>query len=481
VGRIVFGYVADYYGRLLMVRVTMLLAGVATFIWGELTSFVALMLYSIFFGFLTGGFIGLRPVVAAALYNDERLATVVGVITTSAFLGRLLSPPIAGWLYLIQGNYEIPIIVAGLYFLIAAALVDVMCHDLDERDVNSTRFVRMVSTKTSRRLPTMASLLSIQRHTGSSQIIISSDLEESTHFSRQNASPPQLTIDRTNIDSNDDDDDISRISDKDKDKEILRPSPTAILGSRRGASNVSHDNNEKVKVSVSVPEEVERKTAANNNGSNRFVSSVKTATPNNNNNAYSYSRPRSPYLHLHASGSLDSGSRSGNDSRNGNENEDQEKSKPAPRLSQSVRSVSSRVSARVGSLRQGISRQVSIHFMKVQQAKHVSFIFLVIGLVVLLKNCVWDLTVGLCWSETGTGDNEEEMEKEVEEEEVGDGISRSIHDDNDLLSSASTVTTGNAGYSVVVGIDFVNSSETKQELSSNAPEEKAPDEDLVSM
>lgn len=414
-GRIATGYVADYFGRLLMVRVTMVLAGIATFIWAELTSFVALMLYSIFFGFLTGGFIGLRPTVAASLYSDERLATVVGVITTSAFLGRLLSPPVAGWLYLIEGTYRIPIIVAGLYFLVAAALVDVMCHDLDERDVDSIRYMRVPDVTSARgsarSLPSMASVMLTH-----------------TLWTRKDSEQTQLP------------DQTPEGPGAEHDVNSLRRSP--VRGGRRGV----YGNNSSTVVPVAVSDRVSEQDIMTESSKEKNISARRTVSP-----PTSPREPQSPHLRV----SADSDSSSSKDRG------------PAPRLSQSARSLSSRVSARAVNVRRGISRQVSIHFLKVRQAKHVSFIFAAVGLLVLLKDCVWNCVAGLYQPTDEEDEDTSEVGKSNKENDCEGGLDQNprINSDDDIKLSVSMRTGAFDSSASVRETDW---------------EEKAPEEDIVS-
>ena len=113
-------------GKLLMIRLCMVMAGILTFCWVAFTSFSLLLLYTLTFGFFSGGFLALLPSVAAELFGIERLGSVIGLLRTCMSVGSFLAGPLAGVLYAIQGNYTIPIIFAGICLLTGAGLVDWM-------------------------------------------------------------------------------------------------------------------------------------------------------------------------------------------------------------------------------------------------------------------------------------------------------------------------------------------------------------------
>lgn len=432
-GRIATGYVADYIGRLLMVRVTMVLAAVVTFIWAGLTSFVALMLYSIFFGFFKGGFIGLRPTVAAALYSDERLATVVGVITTSAFLGRLLSPPIAGWLYLIQGNYNIPIAVAGLYFLVAAAFIDIMCYDLDMRDVNSVQYIPM-TTSVLIIPPTDPSLSPSKNITTHKSRIINPAGNKS-----QNNCVVQHVPFMDNSESNGD---IDSCVLSDKNKFDLEENKLKSGGNFIHLSIDTRKSNSNIQDNISP----------------------------NTNKSHSPHTDRSHPVQIQKSGS--------HIGHSFNSSSGDSESVPAPRLSQSARSISSTMSTRAINLRRNIVRQASIHFIKVKQAKHISFIIEAINLLFLLKDCLLTLVIGLCQSDDNEEEDEDEDTQVLREQNESNIIN--IHGDHNRLSlhdtTPGTLYIESKGKGIVEGSKNQVSSMVEKEHEDDA---KAPEEDLV--
>jgi len=65
-------------------------------IWPFAGSLSGLMAFSSIYGFFTGGYVSLYPVVAADLYGVEGLASITGIMFSSFVPGTLLGPPVSG-------------------------------------------------------------------------------------------------------------------------------------------------------------------------------------------------------------------------------------------------------------------------------------------------------------------------------------------------------------------------------------------------
>lgn len=113
VGRISMGFLADIYGKLLMLAVCVFCGGASTLCWMACVTFPTLLVYSIIFGFFAGGLISLMPAVTAELFGVKKTGSIIGLLYTSTAVGNLLSAPIGGYLFAIYGDYYLPISVAG--------------------------------------------------------------------------------------------------------------------------------------------------------------------------------------------------------------------------------------------------------------------------------------------------------------------------------------------------------------------------------
>lgn len=104
----------------------MLVAGVLTFSWLGFDTFNLLLLYTLSFGFFSGGFLALMPSVAAELFGVEHLGSVIGLLRTCMSVGSFIAGPLGGVLYTMRGDYTLPIIFAGVCLTAGALLVDWM-------------------------------------------------------------------------------------------------------------------------------------------------------------------------------------------------------------------------------------------------------------------------------------------------------------------------------------------------------------------
>ncbi|KAK0443068.1 major facilitator superfamily domain-containing protein [Desarmillaria tabescens] len=97
VGRVLVGIVGDQLGHLPVLSLCQCMGGIAQMaIWPFAGSLSGLMAFSSIYGFFTGGYVSLYPVVAADLYGVEGLASITGIMFSSFVPGTLLGPPISG-------------------------------------------------------------------------------------------------------------------------------------------------------------------------------------------------------------------------------------------------------------------------------------------------------------------------------------------------------------------------------------------------
>lgn len=99
VGRLGLGGLADRVGTIRLYRLSFALMVVGHAVWflaGE--RFWMLVIYAIVLGFGYGGFIAISPAVVALRFGMEGIGGVLGTLYTSAAVGSLAGPPIAGLL-----------------------------------------------------------------------------------------------------------------------------------------------------------------------------------------------------------------------------------------------------------------------------------------------------------------------------------------------------------------------------------------------
>ena len=97
VGRLGLGVLADHVGAMRLFRLSYTIMAGSHLIWFSAGDrYWQLLLYAVVLGFGYGGFIALSPVVTAERFGLVGLGGVLGTLYTSAGVGTLFGPPIAG-------------------------------------------------------------------------------------------------------------------------------------------------------------------------------------------------------------------------------------------------------------------------------------------------------------------------------------------------------------------------------------------------
>jgi MFS family permease len=113
IGRLGLAALGDWLGRMRILRGSFLLLAVSFLIWlsaGE--SFKMLFVFAIVMGISYGGFIALSPAVTAEMFGLAGLGGIMGALYTSAGVGGLIGPPLAGVLIDFTNSYTMVIFLA---------------------------------------------------------------------------------------------------------------------------------------------------------------------------------------------------------------------------------------------------------------------------------------------------------------------------------------------------------------------------------
>lgn len=100
IGRLGLGTLAVRFGATRLYRLSFLVMGLSHLIWlvaGD--RYPLLVLYAIVLGVGYGGFIAISPAVVADRFGLEGMGGILGTLYTSAAVGSLLGPPLAGLLF----------------------------------------------------------------------------------------------------------------------------------------------------------------------------------------------------------------------------------------------------------------------------------------------------------------------------------------------------------------------------------------------
>jgi len=122
-GRLTLGRAADKYGR--RHSLIAMYVGMATILiwWMMSGSAWQLVLFSLVFGLLYGGFVALVPAITADYFGSKGASGIIGVLYTAVAIGSLIGPRVAGDAFDLFGDYQLPIAVCAIASAIAAALL----------------------------------------------------------------------------------------------------------------------------------------------------------------------------------------------------------------------------------------------------------------------------------------------------------------------------------------------------------------------
>jgi MFS family permease len=119
--RVLFGLVAGRVGVVAAYKATIITISAAFLIWVPSRSYWVLLVFALVFGTGYGGNIALMPAMLGHYYGAESLGTVTGIVFTSASVGSLLGPPLAGLLLGVSGGYLLPAVVTAAVAALGAA------------------------------------------------------------------------------------------------------------------------------------------------------------------------------------------------------------------------------------------------------------------------------------------------------------------------------------------------------------------------
>jgi MFS family permease len=122
-GRLGLGPVADRFGRIRVYRLCFVAMAASFTIWLLATEYPWLVAFALLFGVGYGGFIALNPAVVAEAFGVVGLGAIVGVLYTSAGIGSLVGPPLAGVVIDATGTYTWAILGAMACAAAAAAVL----------------------------------------------------------------------------------------------------------------------------------------------------------------------------------------------------------------------------------------------------------------------------------------------------------------------------------------------------------------------
>lgn len=124
-GRFLLGGLADRLGRLPALLSMFVGMAAAMGLWAAASDFAPLAAFALAYGVFYGGWVALLPALVADYFGGRAVGSIIGVLYTSVAFGTLVGPVAAGRAYDAAGSYLVPIVLAALANLAAAAIVAV--------------------------------------------------------------------------------------------------------------------------------------------------------------------------------------------------------------------------------------------------------------------------------------------------------------------------------------------------------------------
>lgn len=125
IGRIVFGYIADFkfVNRLMLYNTVLVLCGLASFVSSLCVTYPLMAAYAGVFGFMIGVYTCLTPIVLVDLLGLKKLSNSFGLVLLFQGIGAVSGPPIAGAIYESTKSYDDSFYLMGACILFSGLML----------------------------------------------------------------------------------------------------------------------------------------------------------------------------------------------------------------------------------------------------------------------------------------------------------------------------------------------------------------------
>ncbi|EED14229.1 MFS monocarboxylate transporter, putative [Talaromyces stipitatus ATCC 10500] len=121
-GRIIPGMIADKYGRFNLCIAMTVFSGIISLCWTTVTSVAGIVMFSLSYGFSSGGILSLQQACAAQIASPTTIGTVIGFVMASTSFSALAGTPIGGALIENYGYLSLSI-YSGVSMLLGASVL----------------------------------------------------------------------------------------------------------------------------------------------------------------------------------------------------------------------------------------------------------------------------------------------------------------------------------------------------------------------
>ncbi len=142
-GRVAMGGLAERVGAIRAYQLAASIMGLSFGVWLAFPAYPGLVVFALALGVGYGGWVALSPSVVAELFGTQGMGGTVGFLYTSAGVGALAGPPLAGLVLDRSGSYEAAVVVAlvlGMLGLLPVLPLRPRCtFDLNPSQTNARR------------------------------------------------------------------------------------------------------------------------------------------------------------------------------------------------------------------------------------------------------------------------------------------------------------------------------------------------------
>lgn len=127
-GRFLLGGIADRLGRRRALGGMLVGLSVMMAFWAVAGGFWSLALFAVIYGMFYGGFVALLPALTMDYFGARSVSGLIGALYTSVAVGTFAGPALAGVAYDLLQDYTLPIALAAVANLLAAACLVVLAE-----------------------------------------------------------------------------------------------------------------------------------------------------------------------------------------------------------------------------------------------------------------------------------------------------------------------------------------------------------------
>jgi len=122
-GKVVLGFLSDRISvrYVMIIALALAAASILPLFWAEPAS--GAWLFIVFWGFWECGVIALLPILVATLFDKTITGKMLGIFSLFTVVSQLMGPTFMGYVHDVKGNYDLALLVCGIFYIISLILV----------------------------------------------------------------------------------------------------------------------------------------------------------------------------------------------------------------------------------------------------------------------------------------------------------------------------------------------------------------------